>query len=169
LTADPGNPLNSIQSGVQESKKLELDLNGTVAAGWNLLLNYSYTHATVVSDNTFPVGNVLPDAPRHAANLWSVYEIQRGPLAGLGFGGGVFARGRRVGELTNGYFLPGYARLDATAFYRFGPGKSDSRRFRLSVNIQNLSDRKYYESGRSGTVIFPGSPINVVSALQIGF
>jgi iron complex outermembrane receptor protein len=169
LTADPGNPLNAIQSGVQESKGLELDLNGTVAAGWNLLLNYTYTHATVVSDNTFPVGNLLPDAPRHAANLWTVYEIQRGPLAGLGFGGGVFARGRRVGELTNSYFLPGYARLDATAFYSFGSAKNDLRRFRLSVNIQNLSDRTYYESGRSTTVIFPGAPISVVSALQIRF
>jgi iron complex outermembrane receptor protein len=98
-----------------------------------------------------------------------VYEIQRGPLAGLGFGGGVFARGRRVGELTNSYFLPGYARLDATAFYSFGSAKNDLRRFRLSVNIQNLSDRTYYESGRSTTVIFPGAPISVVSALQIRF
>jgi iron complex outermembrane receptor protein len=169
LTQDPGNPLISIQSGRQQSKGFEFDLAGKIAPGWNLLFNYAFTQATITDDKTFPVGNLLTNAPRHSGNLWTVYELQRGRLAGLGFGGGVFTRSRRAGDLFNSYFLPGYARVDATAFYNFGRGKGESKRYTLAVNIQNALDRRYYESGRTSVSVYPGSPINVMTKLQIHF
>jgi iron complex outermembrane receptor protein len=169
LTQDPGNPLISIQSGRQQSKGLEFDLAGKIAPGWNLLFNYAFTQATIIDDKTFPVGNLLTNAPRHSGNLWTVYEIQRGRLAGLGFGGGVFTRSQRAGDLFNSYFLPGYARVDATVSYNFGRGEGESKRYTLAVNIQNALDRRYYESGRTAVTVYPGSPINVMTKLQIHF
>jgi iron complex outermembrane receptor protein len=169
LTQDPGNPLISIQSGRQQSKGFEFDLAGKIAPGWNLLFNYAFTQATIIEDTTFPVGNLLTNAPRHSGNLWTVYELQRGRLAGLGFGGGVFTRSLRAGDLFNSYFLPGYARVDATAFYNFGRGEGESKRYTVAVNIQNALDRRYYESGRTPVSVYPGSPINVVAKLQIHF
>ena len=100
-------------------------------------------------------------------NLWTVYEVQQGPLAGLGFG--VFARCRRAGELTNSYLLPGYARVDATATYSFGLTGTETKRYRVAVNFQNLLDHRYYESGKTQTVIYPGTPVNMLTEFQIRF
>jgi iron complex outermembrane receptor protein len=169
LTQDPLNPLFSIQSGEQQSKGFEFDLDGKIASGWNALFNYSFTQATVTKDNLFPVGNLLPNAPRHSANLWTIYELRRGRFAGFGFGGGVFARSKRVGDSFNSFFLPGYARVDATTFYSFGQGKGETKRYRFAVNVQNLLNRKYYESGRTAVIVFPGSPVNVVTEFQVRF
>jgi iron complex outermembrane receptor protein len=133
LTTDPANPLFSIQTGKQRSKGVELDVSGTPARNWNLLLVYAFTQAQVTEDNDIPVGIFLPNAARHSGSVWTIYEIAEGPVRGLGFGAGVQAVSKRVADLFSDVILPGYAKVDATAFYRF---RSDDRTsFRVSVNF----------------------------------
>jgi len=55
------------------------------------------------------------------------------------------------------------------AAYVFGPEHKDRKLYKISVNIENLTDRKYYASGNTPGVIFPGSPINVLSRFEVRF
>lgn len=69
----------------------------------------------------------------------------------------------------NSYLMPGYARVDATATYSFGHTGRESKRYRIAVNFQNLLDHPYYETGRTQTSFWPGSPVNVLTEFQIRF
>jgi iron complex outermembrane receptor protein len=162
LTADPINPGFSIQSGVQSSRGVELNLSGEVLPGWNIFAGYAYTDARVTEDNTVPVGNRLNNAPEHSFSLWTSYELQEGDLQGLGFGLGLFYVSDRQGDLANSFTLPSYIRTDAAIFYRHG-------QFRASLNIRNLFDLDYFDSAFSDTTVAPGEPFTIQGTLSWRF
>ena len=169
LITNPGNPLASIQIGGAESRGIEFETSGRIRSGWDVTLAYAFNQSYIVSDATYPVGNIFQNAPRHSGSIWTVYELQHGALRGLSFGGGVQARSYCFVDPSNSVILPGYGRLDAMASYVFGPMHKEERPFKLSLNIQNLTDRRYFESGNTPSVIFPGSPINVLSRFEVRF
>jgi len=169
LITNPGNPLASIQLGEVESKGVEFDTSGRILPGWNVTLAYALNEATIISDPVYPVGNTLQNAPRHSGSIWTVYEIQHGALRGLSFGGGIQARTYRYVDPSDDVILPGYARVDATASYVFGPSHREEKRYRIAVNIQNLTNRLYYVSGNTPNSIFPGSPINALMEFQVRY
>jgi len=169
LITNPGNPLASIQLGEVESKGVEFDTSGRILPGWNVTLAYAFNQARIVSDPVYTIGNILQNAPRHSGSLWTVYEVQRGALRGLSFGGGVQARSYRYVDPSDDVLLPGYARIDARISYVFGPSRQDEKRYRIAVNIENLADRRYYASGNTPLNVFPGSPINALTEFQVRF
>jgi len=169
LITNPGNPLASIQIGEAGSKGIEVDTSGRILPGWDLNFAYAYNEARIASDPVYPVGNIFQNAPRNSGSIWTIYELQHGLLAGLSFGGGVQALSYRYVDPSDDVLLPGYARVDAGASYEFGPTHKDEKLFKISVNIRNLTDRRYFESANTPSVIFPGSPINVWSQLQVRF
>jgi len=169
LVTNPGNPLASIQIGTTDSKGIEFDTSGQILPGWNITFAYAYNEARIAQDPVYPVGNIFQNAPRNSGNLWTVYDVQHGPLTGLSFGGGFRAVSYRFVDPSNDVVLPGYGRLDAMAAYAFGPERRDQKLYKISVNLENLTNRSYYASGNSPSTIFPGSPINVLSRFEVRF
>ena len=169
LITNPGNPLASIEIGKTISKGVEFETSGRILPGWDMTFAYAYNEARIAEDATYRAGNIFQNAPRHGGSLWTVYRLQHGALSGLNFGGGVSARTRRFVDPSDDLVLPGYGRVDAMTGYLFGPERKDGKIFDLSVNLENLTDRKYFQSGNTPNVIFPGSPINVVSRLEVRF
>ena len=169
LITNPGNPLASIQLGEVQSKGIEVDTAGRILPGWNVTFAYAYNKADITADAVYPIGNILQNAPRHGGSIWTIYEVQRGALRGLSFGGGIQARAYRYVDPLDDVLLPGYARLDAAASYEFGPAHKELKRYRVAVNIQNLTNRLYYLSGNTPNSIFPGSPINAKMEFQVRY
>jgi iron complex outermembrane receptor protein len=162
LTEDPDNPGFQIQTGEQNSRGIELSLTGEILPGWNLIAGYAYTDARITEDNTFQVGNQLPNTPYHSFNLWTTYQIQQGELQGLGFGLGLFFVGDRAGDLDNTYEIPSYLRTDAAIFY-------NRDRLRLALNFRNLFDVEYFENGSSATRVNYGQPFTVQGTVSWQF
>ncbi|MBC1225152.1 TonB-dependent siderophore receptor [Nostoc sp. UCD121] len=156
LTTDLRDPSgnSSIQTGEQRSRGIELDITGEIAPGWKIIGGYAYTDAQITEDNNLPVGNRINNVPEHAFSLWSTYEIQQGNLQGLGFGLGLFYVGERQGDLDNSFSLPSYLRTDVALFYRIN-------NFRAALNLQNLFDNEYFETGESVLRVYPGAPRTV--------
>jgi iron complex outermembrane receptor protein len=163
LTADPANPVFSIATGAERSKGVDVDVIGRIANGWNAWAAYEFAQAQIAADNTYQVGNLLLNAPRHTGNVWTAYEIPHGRLHGLGIGAGVYASSFKQGNLANTFLIPGYARVDATAYYTFHA--TDRTDWRFSLNIKNALDRAYYEAGR-GSFARPGAPFAAYSSLK---
>ena len=161
-TSDSNNPLFQVQTGEQRSQGVELDVNGEIMPGWNIFAGYAYTDARVTEDNSIPEGNRLRNAPEHAFNLWTTYEIQQGNLEGLGLGLGLYYIGDRLGDLDNTFELPSYFRTDAAIFY-------ERDQFRASLNLLNLFDIDYYVSARSRTRIDPAAPLTVEGRISWQF
>src|SRR3546814_376532 len=152
LTDDPNNPGFSIQTGEQRSRGVELDVSGEILSGWKVIGSLAYLDAEITEDNTFEVGNRLQNVPRWSGSLWSTYEIQGGTMRGLEFGGGVFAVGRREGDLDNSFEAAGYARVDAFARYRI------NQSLQVSLNVDNLFDTDFIEAPVGRTQVYPGAP-----------
>ncbi|UFP97057.1 TonB-dependent siderophore receptor [Gloeobacter morelensis MG652769] len=159
LTADPANPLFSIQVGEQQSQGIEFDIAGERLPGWNVIASYAYTDAHVSQDNVVAVGNLLPNAPLHSGSFWTTYRFRpESALSGLGFGLGVFAAGERTGDLQNSFTLPGYARTDAAVYYAQG-------NFRSALNFKNLFDVRYFPGADLRTRIAVGQPFTVQATI----
>lgn len=114
-------------------------------------------------DNFFSVGNQLTNVPENSASLWTTYEIQRGGLQGLGFGGGLFFIGDRQGDLDNSFQLPSYVRTDAAIYYR-------RDNWRAAVNFQNLFNVDYIRSSAGfRESVYPSEPFTVIGSVSVQF
>jgi iron complex outermembrane receptor protein len=163
LTTDPRDSNFSIQVGEQRSQGIELVVSGEILPGWNIIAGYAYTDAQVTEDNSIPEGDNLRNVPRHAANLWTTYEIQSGDFQGLGFGLGLVYVDERESAVPNISFrLPSYVRADAALFFR-------RDNWRVAINVNNLFDTEYYENAYGRDNINPGAPINVTASLSYTF
>lgn len=103
---------------------------------------------------TIRFGNLLNGVPENSFNLWTTYEIQRGPWKGFGGGVGFFFVGERQGDLENTFQLPSYFRTDAAIFYR-------RNRLRVGLNIRNLFDVEYFEAAGDSLSVYYGEPFTV--------
>lgn len=165
LTRDPLNEGFSIQVGAQRARGFEYDLTSQITRGWTVVAGYAYNKPVITADNTYRVGNYLLSAPRNSGSVWTTYELQGGFARGLGLGAGVFAVGQRWGDLENSFIVPGYARVDGSVFYKFY--QREKVRWRLSVNINNIGDRTYYDGVRGRLGIVPGPARFVTASLHI--
>ena len=163
-TADPNDPFAQVATGEQRSQGVEFDLVGEILPGWNILVSYAYIDARVTEDNTIPEGNRVFNAPEHSANLWTTYEIQRGDLRGLGFGGGVNFVGERSGDLENTFDVDSYLLTNASVFYR-----RDS--WQATISARNLFDVNYISSTQNARFGLnePGAPLTIVGSVSFQF
>lgn len=159
---DPLDTSYSIQTGEQRVRGVELDVSGFIWDGWNVIGNIAVLDARLTKDSRLKEGARLEGVPTVSGSLWSTYQIQGGPLRGLGFGGGVFYAGKRYGDLANSYSASGYARTDLTVFYDV------DKNVRLSLNARNIFDRDYIETVASAGN-YAGEPASVVATIAAGF
>jgi iron complex outermembrane recepter protein len=161
LTIDPVDPDFSIPIGEVKSRGIELDIAGNIQPGWNIVASVFFNESAVtIGDENSPVGNILINAPRSGASLWSTYEIQSGNLQGLGFGGGVFYVGDVQATLPNTFLIPAYFRTDAGIFY-----KRDN--WKAALNFKNLFNVNSYSN--QGGAIYPGDPFTVLASFGVTF
>ncbi|MGL5835516.1 MAG: TonB-dependent siderophore receptor [Waterburya sp.] len=162
-TPDPIDPDFSIQTGEQRSQGIELDVNGEILPGWKVTAAYAFTDAEVTEDNSIPEGNRLTNVPENQASIWSTYELQKGSLAGLGFGLGLFYVGEREGDLDNSFQLDDYLRTDAALYYR-------RDRLKTAINFRNLFNTDYFRaSDGSDVLLLRGEPFTVVGSVSYEF
>lgn len=144
---------------------LDLEVNGEVLPGWQVSASYNYNNNYM--ENRIVGSRSLPwsFAPKHMMKVWTTYQFQNGPewLTKLNVGGGVnmqtrtYDRGQICTEYEYGFDpISGQPTSTCLAMgdYAFGQGfysiytaRADyqlSDRWNLSLNINNLFDKKYY-------------------------
>ncbi|MBK8960252.1 MAG: TonB-dependent receptor [Proteobacteria bacterium] len=161
--ADPANPLFSINAGAERSRGLEFDTALNLYAGWRVNANYAFTDARITDDpGGANSGHRRFGVPEHAAALFSVYELQQGPLRGLGIGGGL--RMASQVEIDNGNVgeLPGYVQADALVYYKF-------KHWQAQLNARNLLDKEYYFTSGDGISVWPAASRSIIATLRTSF
>jgi len=150
----------SIIIGEGRSTGPELDIQGEILPGWNVIANYTNddVRATKSPLNPYPAlggslpaaGQRFPGVPRNQANLWSTYEFQSDSvLKGWKVGAGYHYMGSRPVTDTANYvpyvwpLIPSYGTVDLMAAYSFSYAGS---KMTAQLNITNLLDRTYYGS-----------------------
>lgn len=139
LTSDPNDPLNQIQTGEINSRGLEFETVASLDWGLDLRAAYTYLDVEIAASNDGTQGNTPYGVPTHSASLWADYTMQRGQLAGFGFGGGVRYVGETWGDDANTFKVPSVTLFDAVIHY-------DWNSFRFALNAQNVFDKEYIAS-----------------------
>lgn len=137
---DPANQNFSINGGLQRTDGVELEVSGEIggltlgfASAW---LNSEYIDPRDPNFGFTPWGLI-----KRQSSVYAAYQLQSGPLQGLGFGATVVDVGdRRQGTYASGeYFLRGYTRADVSLSYR-GLSQWD-----FSLQVRNVTDERYIE------------------------
>ncbi|CAN7553586.1 TonB-dependent receptor [Variovorax paradoxus] len=170
---DPSNPARQINVGTQRTNGMELALAGKLPGRWDVSAGYAYLDGRMVkslatvSSLQLPIGaampvqgKVAPLTPRHSAFVWLMKDLGHG----LSAGGGVNYVAARYASLSNLVTLPSYVTADLAASYR-------TERYELSVNLKNITGRKYYVSahGSVDNLIMPGPGRELQVALTAKF
>ena len=168
----------SAELGGERSRGFELEVAANPVDGWNLTAGYAHINARVTkSQVAAQVDARLLNSPRDAFNIWSRYDLEDGPLKGLGFGLGVAYIGDRVGFLpsattpagvaASNVLLPlkSYTVVDLGVYYKI------SKNIDLTFKVSNLFDERYLESaGATADInIVPGQPRTGTLSLRAKF
>jgi iron complex outermembrane receptor protein len=141
LTTDPSDINYSIQLGEAQSKGIELDIQGEIVRGLNVILNYANTNVEVTKDsNPEVVGTRVAGHARHMTNGWLKYQFGNSTLKGLGLGLGYQYQVDRSSwswAAENQADLPDYFRLDGAVSW-------ENERFSLGLNVYNLLNEYLY-------------------------
>lgn len=159
--SDPANTGFSVITGQQRSQGFEADLAGEILPGWSIIGGIGVLDARITRDRIFPVGNRLVGVPTFSANVWTTYEVREGWMRGLGLGAGVTYVGARFGDLNASYSVSAYTRVDAAVWYDF------DERWRLSVNMRNLTNARYIEQPTNQFNNTPGAPFSVLATIRV--
>ncbi|RAM64256.1 membrane protein [Herbaspirillum rubrisubalbicans] len=163
LTADPSNPAFSIAAGEVRSKGVELDANAKLGHHWRLTGNLAYTDAYVSKDNTLAVGSRLLNVPRVSGSVLAVFEDALASGSPYGIGGGLNYVGDRTGDQAGSFQLPAYLTARALAYWQLTP------KMKLSLDVDNLFNKRYYSSSYSSVWIMPGNERTATLALNVKF
>jgi catecholate siderophore receptor len=156
---DPANPLLTVLTGQQRSRGLELGLERSITHRWQVSAGYALQDAEITETTTAaPAGRKVPLVPRHSASLWTKYDLTQS----LGLGLGVVARSKSYASLSNQVKLPGYARVDAAAYYKVARG------LEAQLNVENLFGADYFVAAHNDNNIAPGAPRSARLTLRFG-
>jgi iron complex outermembrane receptor protein len=185
-TADPLNPNFVVLAGAARSKGPELDIQGEILPGWNVIVAYTNqdVRVTEASAGSFPAaGQRFPLVARNIASFWSTYEFQDAMFKGLKVGAGYHYIGSRPLQDLSGAnpptpypLLPSYGTVDLMGAYGFDVAGT---KMTAQLNITNLLDRTYYTAA---TVFLPfqlglqgfsfrsyGAPFAAMGSLRVEF
>lgn len=158
LTTDPANAGFSKPAGSAKSKGIEFDLNAKLPGGFELFLTYAYTDAEWATNALDPnfgfqirKGDPLINIPKHQGNALLFKNFSIGDHEAM-LGAGVTHVGRRLGETATTFFLPSYTIAKVLGSFNI------TDQIKLSADVNNLFNKKYYASSYAALWVAPGAP-----------
>lgn len=162
---DPAKLGFSIQTGLQQSRGVDLDVRWQATSAFSLIAALTSQKATIVQDTrAIFVNKQLFNVPQQTARLAGRYEIKGGDWAGLGFGLGMTHHSSLPGNARNTFFTPATTVADAQISYQL-------RDMKFGLNINNLFDKQYYMPSAyfGGGQVIPALPRNVSFSANFSF
>ncbi|MGL6308565.1 TonB-dependent receptor [Aeromonas veronii] len=147
---DPNDNKTVLLTGLQRTDGIELSTRAQLNDEVYLRGGIALQDAEMVEDS-INKGNRPSSVSRLNGELFAGY--QQGKLGWFGESG-VTAVGDRFADNANTTVLPGYARVDARAGYRW-------QHWEAQFGMENLFDTHYYVSATGASQIMPGSPRQV--------
>jgi iron complex outermembrane receptor protein len=164
---DPNHVGFSVNGGELRSEGVEFDGTGQITPELQVIASYAYTDTDVLKSTTLPVGASFINIPLNSGSVWLNYTFRSGLLKDFGVGTGVFISSDKAGDNANSFYLPGYTRWDAAAWYSFD--LPDKQRLKIQLSAFNLLDTTYYESSQSAGMVEPGAPLSIMGKCSITF
>ncbi|WP_139707227.1 TonB-dependent receptor [Aeromonas hydrophila] len=145
---DPLDPTKVILTGLQRTEGIELSARAQLTDELYLRGGIAIQDAEQVKADADLQGKRPMNVSRQNGELFAGYQSgQQGWFGETG----VTAVGDRFADNANTTTLPGYARFDARAGYRW-------QQWETQLSVENLTDHNYFVSATSASQIMPGTP-----------
>jgi iron complex outermembrane receptor protein len=159
LTTNPGNALQSIQTGEVTSRGVELEAVANIMPGLKVVGAFTNFRIFVSKDLNPALINTVPtNTPSEIVSLWGDYTFQSGPLTGFGFGAGVRYNGVSYADTANSLVVPSYVVGDAAIHY-------EMKNWRFALNVTNVGDKIYVGSCSTPAACFYGDRRRAVASV----
>ncbi|WP_288399246.1 TonB-dependent receptor, partial [uncultured Acinetobacter sp.] len=144
----------------------ELGLNGHITKNWDISAGYSYLDSELKNGGysrgvALPSGGPIPFVAKNSATLWSTYKVM--PKFTLGAGAQYKDKVFVNSSTTAEKYLPAYTIYNAMAKYDINPNVN------LQLNINNISDKRYFTSAHAAHYAFEGDGRNAVLAINFKY
>ena len=164
---DPNNANLQILLDGQETKGIELGIAGEISNKWSIFGGVAFQDGKITKQQGSGASAILKGAelaqtPDSTLSLWNKYEINDMWAVALG----IVSTSDRYAQsptATQSTLLPGYTRYDAAIYGKF------SKKLRLQVNLENLTNKEYALYAHNNQNITPGSPITGRTTLIYNF
>ncbi|MGU5541389.1 TonB-dependent receptor [Aeromonas hydrophila] len=145
---DPLDPTKVILTGLQRTEGIELSARAQLTDELYLRGGIAIQDAEQVKADADLQGKRPMNVSRQNGELFAGYQSGKQGWFGET---GVTAVGDRFADNANTTTLPGYARFDARAGYRW-------QQWETQLSVENLTDNDYFVSATSASQIMPGTP-----------
>ncbi|HDT5895154.1 TPA: TonB-dependent siderophore receptor [Aeromonas hydrophila subsp. hydrophila] len=145
---DPLDPTKVILTGLQRTEGIELSARAQLTDEIYLRGGIAIQDAEQVKADADLQGKRPMNVSRQNGELFAGYQSGKQGWFGET---GVTAVGDRFADNANTTTLPGYARFDARAGYRW-------QQWETQLSVENLTDHDYFVSATSASQIMPGTP-----------
>lgn len=151
------------ERGQERARGFELEASGRILPNLSIQVNYAFNEALITedieNDINKRVGLTKENAPKHSSGSWIKYTAGKGSLSGFGIALGHSQVSERE-TFDRTLQLPAYVVFNGALYYQV-------KRMQLSVNLNNLADKKYISGGYNYERNFPGAPRNFL--LNVGY
>jgi len=156
LGIDPNYPDVSIPINSAISRGIEASFSGRIKE-FEFIVNYAYNNLRIENSGSGAVFHNSVNNPEHNFNVWATQEFDINKVnLRLGLGSNYWSeRNVNSGELT----LPDFATADALINFNFS-------KVNVTINFNNIFNKRYYTGGSSQFIIFSGQPFNAQLSLS---
>lgn len=128
----------------EQTRGLELDLQGQLAKGWKAVFNYTYSRVRDVQE---PL-TLFPGQPKNKASLWTTYDLPLQQIKGLSVGLGLNASSAQEGTYNSSeeFKIPAQVQIDTSLFY-------NQPKWHATLGVKNVANRTIYGISTSNAYI----------------
>lgn len=163
------------KAGTLKREGIEVELNGRILNNLQVMLGYAYLNARYANSPSYVNGSAPMNAPKHTANGWIYYTVDRGAVKGLSIGVGTYYVGKRpVNEYSlapdghgspvgvKPFDMPAYTTVNAQVAYTY-------KKVTARVFFNNIFDELGYNSYFRGGYINQIDPRNFAGVVSYRF
>ncbi|WP_158035422.1 TonB-dependent siderophore receptor [Herbaspirillum camelliae] len=158
------NPLTGIADQLTDGQKtdgIEFGLNGYITSQWSIKGGYAYQDSklTATTSGTAQNGAVAAMVPKQTFSLWNRYDFT--PQWGAALG--IIHVADQYASTSNLVKLPSYTRYDGAVYFVL------NKDTQIQLNVENITDKKYWTNANGDNNITPGAPRLVKLGLTTKF
>jgi catecholate siderophore receptor len=148
-----------VNTGAQRNRGFSLSADGALTTRLSIYANYTHLNARITdATEEAEAGARVGLVPRNQFSLWTRYAMS----SHWGLGAGVRGESEKFTSYDNEVTLPQYVVGDLMAWYQ-------AEAYRIQLNLNNVTDKRYFPTASSDYEIMPGEPRNAMLTLALKF
>lgn len=153
-------------AGASRVNGFEIGVKGKITKRWDISAGYSYLDSLLKNGGysrgtSIPTGGPIPFVAKNSATLWSTYKIS--PKFELGGGAQYKDRVYVNSSTTAAKYMPTYTIYNAMAKYNI------NKNVNLQLNINNITNKRYFTSAHAAHYAFEGDGRNATLAINFKY